>query len=404
MLKKSTFSIFSLLLIVIFFTSEIFAQSMKVVATSVHQFQIPVLKGKETNQVIPIEEIIQQNKNLNYIFKSGTEGYSTFRIPAIVTTNSGKILAFAEGRVNSSSDTGDIDLVMKSSEDGGKTWSPLKTIWNDGDNVCGNAAPVVDRETGEIHLLMTWNLGVDHEKDIIDGKSKDTRSVFVTSSTDDGVNWTTPKEITTSVKKENWTWYATGPCHGIQLKYRNNKGRLVIPCDHIEAGNKKYYSHIIYSDDHGKTWQLGGRTQQDQVNECTVAELPDGILILNMRNYDRTQKSRKISFSKDGGLTWSDIQSNNALIEPICQASMLFTEENETLWFLNPASENSRTNLTLKSSIDFGKTWQTVKVLNSGASAYSDLTLIDKKTLGCLYEGGIFSPYEGIVFTTFEIK
>lgn len=355
-------------------------------------------------QIIPIEEIIQQNKNLNYIFKSGTEGYSTFRIPAIVTTNSGKILAFAEGRVNSSSDTGDIDLVMKSSEDGGKIWSPLKTIWNDGDNVCGNAAPVVDRETGEIHLLMTWNLGEDHEKEIIDGKSKDIRSVFVTSSTDDGVNWTTPKEITTSVKKENWNWYATGPCHGIQLKYGNNKGRLVIPCDHIEAGSKKYFSHIIYSDDHGKTWQLGGTTPQDQVNECTVAELPDGKLILNMRNYDRTQKSRKISFSKDGGLTWWDIQPNNALIEPICQASMLFTEENETLWFLNPASENSRSNMTLKSSIDFGKTWQTVKVFNSGASAYSDLTLIDKKTLGCLYEGGIFSPYEGIVFTTFEIK
>jgi sialidase-1 len=83
---------------------------------------------------------------------------------------------------------------------------------------------------------------------------------------------------------------------------------------------------------------------------------------------------------------------------------MLFTEENETLWFLNPASENSRTNMTLKSSIDLGKIWQTVKVLNSGASAYSDLTLIDKKTLGCLYEGGIFSPYEGIVFTTYKMK
>jgi sialidase-1 len=293
---------------------------------------------------------------------------------------------------------------MHCSEDGGKTWSPLKIIWNDGDNVCGNPAPVVDHETGEIHLLMTWNSGEDHESEIIDENSNDTRRVFVTSSADDGENWTTPREITSSVKSENWTWYATGPCHGIQLKYGENKGWLVIPCDHIEAGTKKYYSHIIYSDDHGKTWQLGGTTPQDQVNECTVAELPDGKLLLNMRNYDRTQKSRKISYSEDGGLNWSAIQSDTALIEPVCQASILFSEENKTLWFLNPASQNSRTNMTLKSSKDLGKTWKTEKTIYSGASAYSGLTLVNSKTLGILYEGGRFSPYEGIVFTTFEIK
>jgi sialidase-1 len=373
------------LLIVVFYIGEGFVQTK-----NLHPIQKSVLTESDTS--------------FNYIFKSGTENYSTFRIPAIVTTNSGKILAFAEGRVKNSSDTGDIDLVMRSSEDGGKTWSQLKIIWNDGDNVCGNPAPVVDSKTGEIHLLMTWNLGEDHERDIIDGKSKDTRRVFVTSSSDEGKNWSAPREITASVKLGNWTWYATGPCHGIQLKHGTNTGRLVIPCDHIEAGTKKYYSHIIYSDDHGKTWQLGGTTPQDQVNECTVAELPDGKLLLNMRNYDRTQKSRKISYSENGGLTWSAIQSDTALIEPICQASILFSEENKMLWFLNPASENSRTNMTLKSSNDLGKTWGAAKVLNSGASAYSDLTFIDKNTIGCLYEGGKFSPYEGIVFTIFILK
>lgn len=345
-----------------------------------------------------------QSSGLNYIFKSGSYGYSTFRIPAIVTTKSGKILAFAEGRVNSSSDTGNIDLVMRSSKDGGKTWSTLKIIWNDGNNVCGNPAPVVDFDTGEIHLLATWNLGSDHERDIIDGKSNNTRRVFVTSSNNDGESWTEPKEITSSVKKENWTWYATGPCHGIQLKNGKNKGRLVIPCDHIEADTKKYFSHIIYSDNQGKTWQLGGTTPQDQVNECTVAELPDGKLLLNMRNYDRTQKSRKISFSEDGGQSWSDIKPDPALIEPICQASLLFTEDSETLWFSNPASETSRVNMTLKVSHDFGKTWKTIKILHPGPSAYSDLTLLNKNTLGCLYEAGENSPYEGIVFATLKIK
>ncbi len=341
---------------------------------------------------------------LNYIFKSGTGGYSTFRIPSIVTTKSGKILAFAEGRVNGSSDTGNIDLVMRNSDDGGESWSPLKIIWNDGENVCGNPAPVVDFETGEIHLLMTWNQGSDHESDIIDGKSKNTRRVFVTSSTDDGEHWSVPKEITSSVKKENWTWYATGPCHGIQIEFGAYKNRLIIPCDHIEANSKKYFSHIIYSDDNGKTWQLGGTTPQDQVNECTVAELPDGKLLLNMRNYDRTQKSRKVSFSEDGGLNWSTVQSDTALIEPICQASLLFTEENKILWFSNPASETARVNMTLKASYDFGKTWKISKTLHPGPSAYSDLTVISQNTLGCLYEGGLINPYEGIVFTTFEMK
>lgn len=348
--------------------------------------------------------INMDHQALNYIFKSGTEGYSTFRIPALVTTKSGKILAFAEGRVNSSSDTGNIDLVMKSSDDSGESWSPLKTIWNDDGNVCGNPAPVVDFETGVVHLLMTWNLGTDHEKDIIDGKSEDSRRVFVTSSSDDGENWTEPTEITSSVKKDNWTWYATGPCHGIQLKYGAYKNRLVIPCDHIEANTKKYFSHTIYSDDNGKTWKLGGTTPQDQVNECTVAEFPNGKLLLNMRNYDRTQKSRKISFSNDGGLNWSDIKSDTALIEPICQASLLFTEENKLLWFLNPASENVRENMTLKVSQNHGLTWEISKIFHPGPAAYSDLTLINQNTIGCLYECGIINPYEGIVFTTFNMK
>ncbi len=355
-------------------------------------------------QSIPIDDMIKQHTGLNYIFKSGTDGYSTFRIPAIVTTKSGKILAFAEGRVNGASDTGNIDLVMKSSDDGGKTWSPLKIIWDDGENVCGNPAPVVDLETGKIHLLMTWNLGEDHEKQIIAGESKDTRRVFVCSSNDNGNTWTQPTEITSTTKLKNWTWYATGPCHGIQLKYDNKKGRLVIPCDHIEAETKKYYSHIIYSDDNGESWKLGGTTPQDKVNECTVAELPDGKLMLNMRNYDRLQKARKISFSNDGGITWSNIQPDTALIEPICEASLLYSEGNNTLYFLNPASTDSRTNMTLKASSDFGNTWKIDKVLNSGASAYSDLTLINPNTLGCLYEGGKFSPYEGIIFNKIFIK
>ena len=344
----------------------------------------------------------QEKETLEYLFESGSEGYQCFRIPAIVTTTEGTLLAFAEGRKNGCSDTGDIDLVMKRSEDHGLTWSALKVIRDDGETVCGNPAPVVDESTGSIHLLSTWNLGEDHEREIIDGLSEDTRRVFVMNSTDDGLSWSEPLEISASVKQENWTWYATGPCHGIQLKQGSAKGRMLIPCDHIEAGSKKYYSHTIYSDDHGKSWKLGGSTPQDQVNECTVAELSDGRVILNMRNYDRTQKSRKIAFSRDGGITWGDITSDRVLIEPICQASLLsvFTKEGSKhrLYFMNPAHEDKRQNLTLRISQDEGLSWTVSRVLYTGPGAYSDLTLLGNGNIGCLFEAGTLSPYQGIVF------
>jgi len=342
------------------------------------------------------------SEQLDYLFESGSEGYEYFRIPAIITTTKGTILAFAEGRKNGRSDTGDIDLVMKRSEDNGISWSELVVIWDDGENVCGNPAPVVDKMTGTIHLLSTWNLGEDHEREIIEGTSSDTRRVFVLNSADDGLTWSVPEEITQTVKLENWTWYATGPCHGIQLSRGAHKGRLLIPCDHIEAESKKYYSHTIYSDDHGKSWVLGGTTPQDQVNESTVAELPDGRVILNMRNYDRSQKSRKVAFSKDGGESWSDISADHTLIEPICQASLLMVgkeeDEKQTLLFSNPADENNRQNMTLRISWDEGSSWARSMVLHDGPAAYSDMTRLSNGNLGCFYEAGHSSPYEGIVF------
>jgi sialidase-1 len=349
-----------------------------------------------------------RTEQLNYLFESGTYGYNTFRIPAIITTKTGTLLAFAEGRKNSPSDSGDIDLVMKRSEDNGKTWSELIILWDDGANVCGNPAPVSDRTTGDIYLFSTWNLGTDSESEIIKGSSKDTRRVFVMVSHDNGITWLEPLELTGSVKKSTWTWYATGPGHGIQLEKERYRGRLIIPCDHIESVTNKYYSHVIYSDDHGKTWHQGGTTPQDKVNECSVAELSDGRLLLNMRNYDRSQKCRKIAVSEDGGLTWGNIYSDTTLVEPVCQASLLTCSLpgrriNKT-FFLNPADKNVRQNMTLRMSKDNGKTWSVSKTLYSGPSAYSDMTCLKKYIIGCLFEAGILSPYHGIVFRKISEK
>jgi len=180
------------------------------------------------------------------------------------------------------------------------------------------------------------------------------------------------------------------------------KGRLIIPCDHIEADTRHYYSHVIYSDDHGESWKLGGSTPQHQVNECTIAEMDNGILILNMRNYDRSQKARKISISRDGGESWSNIYPDPQLPEPICQASLIkstWKEDGENLFlFSNPSHPNRRENMMLKISKDEAVSWSDSILLHKGPAAYSDITIIKKRVLGCLYEAGEKSPYETITF------
>ena len=182
----------------------------------------------------------------------------------------------------------------------------------------------------------------------------------------------------------------------------------MIPCDHIEAGTGHRYSHVIYSDDHGRTWHLGGRTPQHGVNECEVVELADGSLMLNMRNYDRSQHSRKVSVSGDGGITWGDVCADPALIEPICQASIRRyawpgRDGRDTILFSNPAHEQQRVNMTIRLSEDGGKSWPVERCLHAGPSAYSCLAVLPDRKVACLYEAGEAHPYASIVFARFGL-
>jgi sialidase-1 len=346
-----------------------------------------------------------QAQTLNHLYRAGEGGYACFRIPAIITTTRSTVLAFAEARKNNCGDAGDIDLVVKRSTDGGKTWSSLQVVWNDSANTCGNPAPVVDAKTGKIVLLSTWNLGTDHEKQIIAGTSQNTRRVFVLSSSDDGVNWTAAREITQHVKNSGWTWYATGPGRGVQISWGKYKGRLVIPANHITADTKQNYSHAIYSDDAGENWKLGGVTKQDSVNESTVAELKRGVLMLNMRNASK-KRERQVAISKNGGKTWSDIKADPTLIEPVCEGNLLrysFRGKKDALLFSNPASKTARTDMTIRISYNNGKSWPARKLLYGGPSAYSCLTVLPNGNIGCYYEAGLQKPYEGIVYEEINI-
>lgn len=350
------------------------------------------------------------------LFVSGTDGYKSYRIPAIVTTTKGALLAFCEGRKNNAADAGDIDMLVKRSTDGGRTWSKQQVIWDDSINTCGNPCPVVDEETGTICLIMSHNLGDDKEEAINKRISRSTRTVWVSRSKDDGLTWSAPENITATTKKKEWGWYATGPGIGIQIKNGAHKGRLVIPCDFsfddsttIPAqGHLSMGSHSIYSDDHGATWQLGG-TITPKMNECQVVEVADGngTLLMNMRSYfQRNCRAHAISY--DGGITWTAPVDVPALMEPVCQASILryawpSKKAKSTILFLNPASAK-RINMTIRASYDEGQTWPVIKTLHAGPSAYSSMTVLPDGTIICLYEAGKNRPYETIVFQKLNAK
>ncbi|MCC6143270.1 MAG: exo-alpha-sialidase [Candidatus Hydrogenedentes bacterium] len=335
------------------------------------------------------------------LFVAGEGGYAIYRIPALEITVDGTLLAFAEGRKKGLADAGDIDLVLRRSNDGGVTWGPMLPIVDDGDRTCGNPAPVVDRKTGVVWLFFCKNEGDAVEPRILAGEAP-ARSVWVTSSKDNGLTWAEPVDLSPTLRLPDWRWYATGPGHGIQL--RNDT--LVLPANFSTSPNPDdWHSHIIFSVDHGQTWELGG-LHRGKTNESTVVELVDRRLYQNMRNY--LGLNRRVSAtSPDNGKTWSDYQIEEELISPVCQASAIrySTVEQEginRILFSNPAS-TERELMTVRISYDEGESWTPGRALYDGPSAYSDLAVLPDGAVACLYERGFKNPYETICFARFTI-
>lgn len=345
-----------------------------------------------------VGQITARDPRFTEVYVAGEKGYNTFRIPSVIAAGNGTLLAFAEARREGAGDAGDIDLVLKRSHDGGHSWSPLQVVGDNGPNTFGNPCPVVDRATGTIWLLTTQNRGTDREKDIIAGTSQAGRSVWVLKSSDNGATWSAPADISASVKQADWTWYATGPGVGIQTR----SGRLVIPANHAVAGTAAHHSHVIFSDDGGGTWQLGGSADAG-TNESQVVELADGRLMLNMRNHPpKPENFRMVAISTDRGRTWSNATPDKALIEPPAQASLLRqtvapSQDRNRLLFSNPASVR-RERMMVRLSEDEGATWPVSRVLHEGPAAYSSLVALPDRAIGLLFERGDRTPYEKITF------
>jgi sialidase-1 len=334
------------------------------------------------------------------LFTGGEDGYHTYRIPALLVTAKGSVLAFCEGRKTGGGDHGDVDLVMKRSTDGGRTWSALQLVHDEGGDAkitIGNPCPVVDAKTGTIWLPF----------------NRDNKAVFITSSADDGLTWSAPRDLRATTMKPDWNWVATGPGIGIQLTRGAHAGRLVIPCDHKRspAGEPfEWNSHMMFSDDAGQSWQISAPIKAGG-NECQVIEREDGSLLVNARMQGNFEGYRGIATSTDGGATWGEIVQEKQLPCPKCQGSMVRYDDHRLL-VSNPfppapvdgKPSGARVNLTIRSSTDDGKTWPIAKRLHEGPSAYSTLARASDGTILCLYETGEKQAYKVLRLARFNLE
>jgi sialidase-1 len=363
------------------------------------------------------------------VFISGTEGHKSYRIPAIIGMPNGDLLAFCEGRVNGAGDFGDINIVMKSSSNGGKNWSTLVTIVDADSLQAGNPAPVVDLTDPAFpqgRIFLFYNTGNNHEGEVRKGNGL--REVWYKTSIDNGKTWSKAVNITKEVHKpkqptvnpaynfaEDWRGYANTPGHAMQFNSGQFQGRIFVAANH-SAGNPKdhftdYAAHGFYTDDHGKTFHLGETVAIPGSNESMAAELSNGKLMMNSRNQKGDIRARIVSLSHDGGQTWDTSYFDQTLIDPVNQGSILTIGKKNgknIIAFCNAADTKRRDNLTLRISYDDGKTWsrqycvdKSTKGVKGDYTAYSDLVKMGRKNIGVLYEK---DNYKQIVFTTVKWK
>lgn len=356
------------------------------------------------------------------VFVSGEEGHKSYRIPAIISLPDGKLLAFCEGRVNHAGDFGDINIVLKTSTDGGNTWSALQTVVDYDKQQAGNPAPVVDLldpayPKGRIFLF--YNTGNNHEGEVRKGQGL--REVWYISSTDGGKSWSEPVNITTQTHRpkqpalnpaynfsEDWRSYANTPGHAIQLTSGQFKGRIFIAANHSAGAPlqqfEDYQAHGFFTDDHGKSFRLSETLSIPGSNEAIAAELSGGRLMLNARNQKGDIRARIVATSSNGGETWDTTYFDRQLPDPVCQGTILTIGKKKSkniLAFCNAADEKRRDNLTLRISYDDGKTWSRSLLVDkatdpkqSDPTAYSDMVLLNKKTIGILYEKNGYSTIQ----------
>lgn len=345
------------------------------------------------------------------VFEAGQDGYASFRVPAIVAAGNGDVLAFAEGRVGSAADDGDVDLVVKRSTDDGATWGPLQVVADAGRDFIGNPAPVVDPATGRILLLGITKDGDDLEVEILTGTGDDTNRPVLIVSDDDGETWSDPTDLTDQAKAPEWRWYSTGPGHAIALEEGEHAGRIVVAANHSHPTDG-YGAHAILSDDGGATWQIGAVDtpalgSPRHPNESMAVELADGTVLFTARDQGGSDEWHRLqTTSSDGGASFDQPYADQVgLVVPVVQASILRVAPPDgpadgVLVLSAPSDGEQRIDLRLHRSEDDGSTWTPGLLVADGPAGYSDLVALPGAALGILHEAGEDGPYERIDLTT----
>ena len=333
---------------------------------------------------------------------AGDDGVAAYRIPGLVTSNKGTLLGVYDIRYNNSADLQErVDVGLSRSTDGGQTWEPMRVAMTFGEegglpsaqNGVGDPAILVDKKTGTIWIVAAWTHGMGNGRawfNSQDGMDKNhTAQLVLAKSDDDGKTWSNPINITSQVKDPSWKFLLQGPGSGITMQ----DGTLVFATQFIDS-TRVPNAGIMYSKDHGKTWKMHNYARTN-TTEAQVAEVEPGVLMLNMR--DNRGGSRAVSVTKDLGKTWTEHPSNRSVLqESVCMASLIKVEAKDNvlnkgiLLFSNPNTTKGRHSITIKASLDGGLTFPNEYdvLLDEGHGwGYSCLTMIDKETVGILYEG-----------------
>lgn len=378
-----------------------------------------VLRFSNHDPVEAVPESIYTCRTARVVRAAGQDNCDTYRIPGLVKTGKGTLIAVYDNRYNNSKDLQeDIDIGMSRSTDGGETWEPVKVIMDMGQwggrperqNGIGDPSILYDHTTGTIWVAALWMSGSAPDQMLWwasqPGMSPGQTGQFILAkSTDDGLSWSDPINITPQIKDPAWQLLLQGPGAGITLK----DGTLVFPAQFkkdtgekaLDGGQYTCHSTIVYSTDGGNTWQIGSGAKSN-TTEAQVVQLTDGSLMLNMRD-DRNRKEkgetngRAVAITRDLGKTWERHPSSNAALrEPNCMASLIAADVQvgdknlPVLFFSNPNHKETRTNMTIKASLDEGLTWpgEYQVLLNAPAGyGYSCMTMVDGDTVGILYEG-----------------
>lgn len=349
-------------------------------------------------------------------YRAGADGYTSYRIPALLRAGDSALLAFAEGRKTSSDDAGDIDIVLRRSTDGGLTWGPLQVVTRHGADTAGSPCVVVDPASRDVVLLSCRNAGDATEADIMRGEY--TRRVYVQRSTDHGASFTDPVEITGEVKAPWMRWYATGPGTAVAISQGEHAGRLVAPASHSrmlaagsgDSGTEPHYygCHSLLSDDGGHTWRIGYTSSNPNwyinENETAIAELADGTLYANCRDqYGNAPGNRADAWSVDGGASLTAaFRVQVTILGPVVQGSLLQVPGGP-LVYAGPQHHTQRAGMALRTSVDGGMTWRLAYQVSGLPAAYSSMAMTDGQTVGLLYETGDWSPYGAIAYAAVPV-